>query len=309
MLYMPVVERRFVEHAWRRGCDAVILDLEDSVPGRLKAQARSLTKEAIHLAARGGAWICVRINSESVLEDLEAVVWPGLEMVIRPKAEQAADIVEVDKALSALERARSLTPGTVEIWPLIETAAGVTNAYEIAAASSRVTMFGGAQGYDMSLDLGVSMFVGFDQFSYGRGEAELAARALGKELANCMFVPDESGQVADAQWMRRYAETMRGCGFRTATALHPGAVEALTIGLTPTEAEAAAARHVLEQHEQQDHRAGTGEERTGSGRYADAYEAARARRLIEWSRLCAEREEYKRRAVAAMDDASRGMPR
>jgi citrate lyase subunit beta / citryl-CoA lyase len=307
MLYMPVVERRFVTAAWRRGSDAIILDLEDSVPPHLKAHARTLVKEAIGLAARGGAWICVRINSESVLEDLDAAVWPGLELVIRPKAEHAVEISEVDAALSGLERARSIEQGTIAIWPLIETAVGVTNAYEIAAASDRVTMFGGGQGYDMSLDLGVAMFGGFDQFLYGRGEAELASRALGKEPANCLFYPDESGEVADAAWARAYAETLKSCGFRTSTALHPGAVDALNQGMTPTPAEIEAARSVLARV---GHLALTEEGWVeAGGQVIDCYEVDRARRLIEWAQACATHDAAKDRAVAAMVDAEPGSAR
>ena len=35
-LTMPVVTARFLDNAWRRGCDFINLDLEDSVPQRLK---------------------------------------------------------------------------------------------------------------------------------------------------------------------------------------------------------------------------------------------------------------------------------
>jgi len=279
MLYMPVTEQRFIESAWHRGADAIILDLEDSVPAHRKADARRAVREAIPIAARGGASICVRINSDSVAEDLDAAVWPGLELVIRPKAGRAEDVAETGDLISYLERQRGLPPGTVKIWPLIETAAGVVNAYDIAKASPRVTLFGGGEGYDMSLDLGVSMFTGFDQFFYSRGEAELAGRALGKALANCLYYPDDSGEVADARWAQRYAEALRGCGFRTATALHPATVAALTSGLTPSATELADAHLVTE------------------GRSADAYDIERARELLAWALLCKERDALKDTAV------------
>ena len=69
---MPVVTRRFVDNAWRRGCDYINLDLDDSVPQHLKAYARSLIKEAIPNVSKGGAEAHTRINHDHVLADLVA---------------------------------------------------------------------------------------------------------------------------------------------------------------------------------------------------------------------------------------------
>src|ERR1044071_4913977 len=91
-LIMPVVTKRFVDNAWRRGCDFIVLDLEDSVPGHLKAHARTLIKEAIPAVAKGGAEVFVRINHDTIPEDLEGSVWPGLSRIRYPKAEHAAQI-------------------------------------------------------------------------------------------------------------------------------------------------------------------------------------------------------------------------
>src|SRR5213594_1406077 len=85
-LTMPVVTRRFVDHAWRRGCDFINLDLEDSVPQHLKAHARGLIKDAIPIVRKGGAEAFTRINHDYVHADLEAIVWPGLSKVNYPKA-------------------------------------------------------------------------------------------------------------------------------------------------------------------------------------------------------------------------------
>jgi citrate lyase beta subunit len=59
---MPVNQPRFVEKASLRGADAIVLDLEDSVPPAEKGRARPLVKDAIPVAARGGADVFVRIN-------------------------------------------------------------------------------------------------------------------------------------------------------------------------------------------------------------------------------------------------------
>jgi hypothetical protein len=59
---MPVNQPRFVEKAYLRGADAVVLDLEDSVSPAEKGRACIMVKDAIPVAARGGADVFIRIN-------------------------------------------------------------------------------------------------------------------------------------------------------------------------------------------------------------------------------------------------------
>ena len=203
-LTMPVVTPRFVDNAWRRGCDFINLDLEDSVPQHLKGYARSLIKDAIPNVSKGGAEAFTRINHDLMEADLEAIIWPGLSKVNYPKAEYGWEIEKLDEIITRLERLRGIRAGTVEIGAKIETAVGIVNGYQIASASSRVKEFGGATGYDMSRDLGVEMFVGFDQFVYGKGETELAARALDLEVHAAPFTANVTGSVSDPD--RAFAE-------------------------------------------------------------------------------------------------------
>ena len=295
---MPVVTPRFVDHAWRRGCDFIVLDLEDSVPQHLKAYARSLVKDAIRNVSKGGAEAFTRINHDTVLADLEAVVWPGLHRVKYPKTEYAEEVRLLDTIVTRLERERGIEPGSIEIDPSIETAAGVANVYEIAAASPRVREFGATtSGYDLSRDLGVEMFVDFDQFVYAKGEAELAARTLELGVRAAPFVANTTGSVSDPNRALRQAEAACKCGFHLGGGgLNPAVVEPHNRGLTPTEEDVRDARWVLEQHRQL---AGSGETWVEiEGRAIDGYEAARARDTREWAALCAERDQEKAEAVA-----------
>jgi citrate lyase subunit beta/citryl-CoA lyase len=292
---MPVVTKRFVDNAWHRGCDFINLDLEDSVPQHLKAYARSLIKEAINNVSRGGAEAFTRINHDYVLADLEAIVWPGLRKVNYPKTEHATEIQKLDQIITRLERERGIRPGTVEIGANIETSVGVANCFEIVAASPRVTDFGGASGYDMSRDLGVEMFVGFDQFVYGKGEVELAARALGREVRAAPFTPNITGSVSDPDRAFREAEAARKCGFRIGGGLHPAVVEPQNRGFTPTQEEVNDAHWVLERYREM---ASSETWIEVQGRVIDLYEAARAQDTLEWARLCAERDREKAEAIA-----------
>ena len=295
-LTMPVVTSRFVDAAWRRGCDFINLDLEDSVPQHLKGQARGLIKDAIANVSRGGAEAFTRINHDLVQADLEGIIWPGLSKVNYPKAEHAWEIEKLDEIITRLERERGIRAGTVEIGANIETSVGVANAYEIASASRRVKEFGGAGGYDMSRDLGVEMFVGFDQFVYGKGEVELVTRALGLEVRAAPFTANTTGSVSDPDRAFQEAEAARKCGFRIGGGLHPNVVDPQNRGLTPTEEEVIDARWVLDQFRALE---GSGEAwREVEGRAIDRYEAARAGELLEWAAACAERDREKADAVA-----------
>jgi citrate lyase subunit beta/citryl-CoA lyase len=294
---MPVNNPRFLNAVWTRGCDFVNLDLEDSVPESQKGYARTLIKEAIPTAAKGGAEVFVRINHDYVEADLEAVVWPGLARVNYPKAETAEEIRMLDAIITRLERERGIRPGTVEIGANIETALGVANAAQIASASPRIKDFGGGAGYDMSRDLGVEMFVGFDQFIYGKGELELTARALGLAIHGArVFVANTTGSVSDGERAFREAEASRKCGFREGGGLHPNVIEPQNRGFTPTEQEVAEAQWVLERF-QALQRAGRGVEEA-DGRVIDIYEARRAEELIDWAQRCAARNAQKADAVA-----------
>lgn len=297
---MPVVTPRFVDNAWRRGCDFINLDLEDSVPQHLKGYARGLIKDAIPNVSKGGAEAFTRINHDLVEADLEAIVWPGLSKVNYPKAEYAWEIEKLDRIITRLERERGIRPGTVEIGANIETATGVANAYEIASASPRVKEFGGATGYDMSRDLGVEMFVGFDQFVYGKGETELAARALDQEVHTAPFTANVTGSVSDPDRAYEEAEAARKCGLRVGGGLHPNVVDPQNRGFTPTDEEVSQARSLLEQYRALANSGQAWIEVKGS--VIDQHEAARAAELLEWRQLCQERDQEKAEAVARVGE-------
>ena len=295
-LTMPVVTPRFVDNAWRRSCDFINLDLEDSVPQHLKGYARGLIKDAIPNVTKGGAEAFTRINHDLVEADLEAIIWPGLSKVNYPKAEYGWEIEKMDRIITRLERERGIRPGTVEIGANIETAIGVANAYQIASASPRVREFGGATGYDMSRNLGVEMFVGFDQFVYGKGETELAARALNQEVHTAPFTANTTGSVSDPDRAYQEAQAARKCGFRVGGGLHPNVVDPQNRGFTPTEEEAADALNLLQQYQEL---ADSGESWSDvNGLVIDQHEAARAQDLLDWHRLCQERDREKVEAVA-----------
>ncbi len=297
-LTMPIVTPRFVDNAWRRGCDFVLLDLEDSVPQNRKAYARTLVKDAIPKIEKGGTEAFVRINHEHMQADTEASVWPGLKRIKYPKTETADEVRALDAIITRMEKERGMPVGAIEIDTGIETALAVTNVYDIAAASPRVKEFGATNGgYDMSRDLGVEMFVPYDQFVYLRGEAELAARALGLGVRASPFIANTSGSVSDGDRALRLGEAAKACGLRLGGGgLNPAVVASHNKGYTPHLADIRDAHWVLEQFERL--RASEEPWLEIEGRVIDRYEAARARDVLAWAAVCAVRDREKADAVA-----------
>ena len=122
------------------GANVLILDLEDSTPPPLRDKARALAAGLFGRWRMAGARVCVRINSlhEDGPLDLASVIPAKPDFIAYPKAATASDMRELDRAITALEQQSGLAPGSIGILPVCETALGVVNLREIAAASPRI---------------------------------------------------------------------------------------------------------------------------------------------------------------------------
>ena len=90
-LFVPLADERFIARAHERGADALLLDLEDSVPPAQKAAARARLPDAARKLAALGATVMVRVNSapEHLAEDLKAAAQAPVAAVFLPKVEDA----------------------------------------------------------------------------------------------------------------------------------------------------------------------------------------------------------------------------
>ena len=84
-LYVPGDRPDRMAKAAQRGADALILDLEDAVAAPAKAAAREAVAAFLAQAPEGPQW-WVRVNAESLAEDVAAVVGPRLSGVLLPKS-------------------------------------------------------------------------------------------------------------------------------------------------------------------------------------------------------------------------------
>lgn len=156
MLILPVHVRRFVEKAYLRGADAIVLDLEDSVPPAEKDNARKMVKDSIGVAGLGGADALVRVNNDPALldADLDAAVNPGLHAVFMPKVETPEQIKALEAKLSEIELRRGIPVGETKVAVHIESPKGVLRMQEIVAAGTRVeSMSMGVDDYCLSLGI------------------------------------------------------------------------------------------------------------------------------------------------------------
>ena len=241
LLFVPAHVERFVAGAHKRHADAVILDLEDSVPLAQKPGARTVLPHSITSVSQRGAAAMVRVNHSlrALAQDLEAAVVPGLAALVLPKVESVAFIREVADAVTELEIERSLSPGSVRFVLQIETPAALFGLLSIATAHPRVAaMTLGPE--DLSAALGGTPE---PDALLGPNLAVLyAARAAG--LLPLGFV----GSIATYSDLDAFRETVRQArrlGFRGAMVVHPAQIPILNEAFAPTAEELEWARRVV----------------------------------------------------------------
>src|SRR5271154_3056871 len=118
LLFVPGDSERKFARARDCGADAVILDLEDSVAPAHKAAARALVASLIDKLPDRARACFVRVNALDTgltLDDLAAVVKPGLDALLIPKTDGAADLERIGARLDALELSAGLPQGSVKL--------------------------------------------------------------------------------------------------------------------------------------------------------------------------------------------------
>jgi citrate lyase subunit beta/citryl-CoA lyase len=227
-LFAPGSNERVMAKAFESGADAVIFDLEDSVPIAAKSEARGLVATAIDRAhaAGGGPLVTVRVNGSAtglLKDDLLAVVRPGLNAIFLPKAESAEDVSKAAGMLAGLEPTHHMKPGAVEIILMIESALGVYRCFDMLKASRRVATacIGSAQDGDLQTDLGCAWSSDGPELMYAKSKVLLDTRAAGKVYPlDGVFsnLNDEEGLTRDSQLSARL-------GYIGRTVIHPKQIE------------------------------------------------------------------------------------
>lgn len=224
-LYVPANRDKFLDKSLTLPADALLFDLEDSVPAAEKENARQGVKAYAPKVGGNRAW--VRVNgqeTEFAEADLDAVVGvKGLAGIFLPKVESRAEVFTWDAMIGSLEKSRGIAVGTTKLVLSIESALGVLNAYDMAAGVTRVvsSAFGGAQDGDLNTDLGCAWSIDGPEMMHARCHVLLSARAARIESP----LDGVYANVRDPDGFERDTALSRRLGYRGRKLIHPSQIE------------------------------------------------------------------------------------
>jgi citrate lyase subunit beta/citryl-CoA lyase len=214
VVFVPAHDADAILSAAEHGMDALCLDLEDLTPASGKSAARDLWPSIGSELKSQGIVVFARVNglhTGQTVADLEAVCCSELDCVNLPKAESADDVERFCKLLAAVEADKGLEPGRICVRPVIETAAGIRAAFEIAAASPRVEYMGGVCGGeygDLGASLGVRPLPDSRESLYLRSKVLVDVRAAGVRWPLGGGTP-----TTDVDGIRAFAQENRALGY------------------------------------------------------------------------------------------------
>ena len=273
--YVPAHVEKFVASAHTRGADAIILDLEDSVPPEEKARARGLAASAAERVGRAGADVLVRINqpAEMAAADIEAAVGPAVVALYLPKVESSDEVRRIEAQVAAAEGKAGLPAGHTRLVVLIESAAGFLEMVAIAKASARIVALSlGAEDFcqDVGMEPSEETLLG------PRQQLVIAAAAAGVMPLGLIGVATRFDQPDAYLEMARRS---RRFGFAGASCIHPSQIPLLNEAFSPGEKEVAYASRVLAEF---DAAVASGRGAVAlDGKMIDAPIVARARDLLD----------------------------
>ncbi|WP_418318323.1 HpcH/HpaI aldolase/citrate lyase family protein [Piscinibacter sakaiensis] len=268
LLFVPATSPHLLAKAGQRGADALIVDLEDSVPIDRKVDARVMAAAAIEQLA-GQVPVLVRVNSEPDLlrADVDALPLAKVQGVLLPKVESAAQVVGLMEILGRRGGA------SMPVAALIETPLGVLRAEAIATAHPALCALGfGAEDHAAQL-----LVEPIPESLLWAAQAVInCARAF--DLA-AWGLPGSVAEIDDMQAFGQLVRLARGIGFSGTVCIHPRQVAVANSGFAPTPQQLDWARKVVAADEQ-----ARGQGRgavTLDGRMIDRPIVARARHWLE----------------------------
>ena len=268
-LAVPGSSPKFFEKAAKGDADVIFLDLEDAVAPEKKPEARKNIIQAIGDVDWGDKTLSVRINGLDTsfmyrdVVDLFEQASDRLDLIMIPKVGTAADVYAVDMLVSQIERAKGRKK-RVGFELIIETALGMQNIHEIAAASPRneslhfgvadfaastqakITSIGGPNpNYGVLTDpIGPDKKRDFhwnDMWHYSIARMIVAARANGLRPIDGPF-----GDFSDTDGFRAHAWRASVLGCEGKWAIHPSQIGPANEINNPPPAEVTKAKRILE---------------------------------------------------------------
>jgi len=276
-LYLPGNSPSMMLNAGIHQPDGIILDLEDSVAPEKKAEARILVRNALCQVDFYGAERMVRINQlPAGLEDLDELIPSYPHLVLLPKCEHGSQVVEVVERIQSILKAHK-QDREIFLMPIIESALGVENAFEIATASPGVVAMAiGLEDY--TADLGVKRTQRGKESLYARTRLVNACKAAGIQPIDSVY-----SDVANMEGLRKNVETSRSLGFEGMGCIHPRQVPVIKEAFIPGKEEVEKARLIVKAFEEAEAR-GSGVVALGS-KMIDPPVVKRALKTLELASL------------------------
>lgn len=259
MLFVPATRWPMIVKAAASAADAVCIDLEDSVSANEKEASRANIVRAFTELDFGRRVRMFRINAidtpyayRDVIDVVEAV-GDRIDLVMVPKVGSAADVAFVATLLSQIEAHRGFQR-SIGIEAQIETAAGFVWIREIAQASSRLeALIFGAGDYAASMRMpatGIGTFDANDELYPGhRWHAPMHAIVASARANGLRCVDGPYSDFSDTVGFERACRIARTMGFDGKQCIHPTQLAIANSVFSPTDAEVAHARRVVEAYD------------------------------------------------------------
>lgn len=276
-LYLPGNTPKFFINAGLHAPDAVVLDLEDSVPPTEKDAAAILVRNALRAVDFYGAEVMVRVNGlPAGLDDIRLLAPHGVQVFLLPKVETADEVVAADRLLAELAAAGQASH-EIGLIPIIESAQGALQAWPIAAASPRVVALAiGLEDYVR--DIGAQRTPEGRESLWARSQVLNAARAAGVQPLASVFT-----DIDDLAGLCAWVEAERQLGFEGIGCIHPRQVRVAHDAFRPSAAEIEQAQRIVDAFAAAQ-AVGLGVAAV-DGKMADAPVVERARRVLRWAEL------------------------
>ena len=231
ILYIPGNQAKLMLNAGIHKPDAIILDLEDSVAPEDKHSARFIVRNALRHLNFFGAERMVRINQgDEGLKDLEEVVPHNPHLILIPKVEEAKQLIKFEQKIKDICKNINQKE-SIYLMPIIESAKGILNSNEIAAASNNnVALAIGLEDY--TADIGVQRTKKGKESLFARSQIINAARS-----ANIQAIDTVYSDVADEEGLRNSVIDAKELGFDGKGCIHPRQIQPIHEELLPTDKE------------------------------------------------------------------------
>jgi len=241
MMFVPGSNAAMLRDVPLYGADSIMFDLEDAVSLKEKDSARVLVYAALKTFDYSSVETVVRINGLDTggVQDVEAMVLAGVNVIRLPKTETAQDIVDVEAVITEVEEKNNIPVGQTKMMAAIESAQGVLNAPDIAKSSARLIGIAlGAEDYVTNMK--TRRYPDGQELFFARSMILHAARAAGIAAIDTVY-----SDVNNVEGFQQEVRLIKQLGFDGKSVINPRQIPLVNAIYAPTEKEIQNAKEVI----------------------------------------------------------------